>query len=31
MGHPDWMPEEEKKNNKGILEKVRRWWKKWRS
>jgi hypothetical protein len=30
MGHPDWMPEEEKKKKKGILEKVRIWWKNWR-
>jgi len=30
MGHPDWMPEEDK-NKKGIIGKIRDWWKKWRS
>jgi len=33
LGHPDWMPEEEKKKktNKGIIGKIRDWWKKCRS
>ncbi len=31
MGHPDWIPYEEKaKKKKGILDKVSTWWKKWR-
>ncbi len=33
MGHPDWIPYEEeakKKKKRGILEKVRQWWKKCR-
>jgi hypothetical protein len=31
MGHPDWMPnEEEEKKKKGIIGKVKSWWRKWR-
>jgi hypothetical protein len=30
MGHPDWIPEDEKKTKTGILSKIKRWWNKGR-
>ena len=31
IGHPDWIPEDEKKTKTGILSKIKRWWNKGRT